>query len=109
MCASTLCPFSSSTRNMALGNGSTTVPSTRIVSSLGLAIAATYLISGAPNERANSLEPTEQATRWPAPPAIDPFAEDAQALAQTVLTLPLPGQSKDLLHCLARCGAGYPL
>src|SRR5215471_7334194 len=39
MWASTLCPFSSSTRNMALGNGSTTVPSTRIVSSLGLARA----------------------------------------------------------------------
>src|SRR5665213_1695691 len=37
MWASTLCPFSSSTRNMAFGNGSTTVPSTRIVSSLGFA------------------------------------------------------------------------
>src|SRR5947209_13980785 len=37
MWASTLCPFSSSTRNMAFGSGSTTVPSTRIVSSLGLA------------------------------------------------------------------------
>src|ERR1700704_948832 len=37
MCASTLCPFSSSTRNIALGSGSTTVPSTRIVSSLGFA------------------------------------------------------------------------
>src|SRR4051812_14396353 len=37
MWASTLCPFSSSTRNIALGRGSTTVPSTRIVSSLGLA------------------------------------------------------------------------
>src|SRR3954451_19186255 len=37
MCASTLWPFSRSTRNIALGNGSTTVPSTRIVSSLGFA------------------------------------------------------------------------
>src|SRR6476660_268480 len=37
MWASTLWPFASSTRNIALGNGSTTVPSTRIVSSLGLA------------------------------------------------------------------------
>src|SRR2546430_6900561 len=37
MCASTLWPFSSSTRNMAFGSGSTTVPSTRIASSLGLA------------------------------------------------------------------------
>src|SRR3977135_4216738 len=36
-CASTLCPFSSSTRNMAFGSGSTTVPSTKIVSSFGLA------------------------------------------------------------------------
>src|SRR3989304_3073150 len=32
--ASTRCPFSSSTRNMALGRGSTTVPSTSIASSL---------------------------------------------------------------------------
>src|SRR6266576_2353518 len=37
MCASTLWPFSSSTRNMAFGSGSTTVPSTRIASSLGFA------------------------------------------------------------------------
>src|SRR5436190_21615681 len=34
MWASTLCPFSSSTRNMALGRGSTTVPSTSMTSSL---------------------------------------------------------------------------
>src|SRR6476469_6395182 len=34
MWASTLCPFSSSTRNMALGRGSTTVPSPSIASSL---------------------------------------------------------------------------
>src|SRR4029079_17437734 len=37
MCASTLWPFSSSTRNMAFGSGSTTVPSTRMASSLGFA------------------------------------------------------------------------
>src|SRR5437667_3138313 len=36
MWASTLWPFSSSTRNMALGSGSTTVPSSTIASSLGL-------------------------------------------------------------------------
>src|SRR5690349_14249931 len=36
MWASTLWPFSSSTRNMAFGNGSTTVPSRTIASSLGL-------------------------------------------------------------------------
>src|SRR5688500_4913887 len=35
MCASTLWPFSSSTRNMALGRGSMTVPSRTIASSLG--------------------------------------------------------------------------
>src|SRR5437773_2712126 len=34
MCASTLCPLSSSTRNMALGRGSTTEPSTSIASFL---------------------------------------------------------------------------
>src|SRR3954453_21046539 len=34
ICASTVCPFSSSTRNIALGRGSTTVPSTSITSSL---------------------------------------------------------------------------
>ena len=36
LCASTLWPFSSSTRNMALGSGSTTVPSSTMASSLGL-------------------------------------------------------------------------
>ncbi len=36
LCANTLWPFSSSTRNMALGNGSTTVPSSTMASSLGL-------------------------------------------------------------------------
>src|SRR6478735_3046265 len=35
VCARTLCPFSSSTRNMALGSGSTTVPSRTMASSLG--------------------------------------------------------------------------
>src|SRR4029450_6342280 len=73
MCASTLWPFSSSTRNMAFGNGSTTVPSTRIVSSLGLAIAVTYLTSGARNERANSPEPTDKDTRRPSFAAIVPI------------------------------------
>ena len=53
MCASTLCPFSSSTRNMALGNGSTTVPSTRIVSSLGLARSVTTFELGMRNAREN--------------------------------------------------------
>lgn len=33
MCAKTMCPFFNSTRNMALGNGSTTVPSTSMASS----------------------------------------------------------------------------
>src|SRR6266550_1668533 len=35
MLAKTLCPFSNSTRNMALGNGSITVPSTSIASFFG--------------------------------------------------------------------------
>src|ERR1700709_2554128 len=43
MCASTLCPFSSSTRNIAFGSGSVTVPSTRIMSSLGLTRASHHL------------------------------------------------------------------
>src|SRR3989337_2311110 len=34
MCARTLCPFSSSTRNWVLGNASVTVPSTSMTSSL---------------------------------------------------------------------------
>src|SRR3954464_185103 len=38
MWASTLCPFSSWTRNIALGSGSTTVPSSTIASSLGFGI-----------------------------------------------------------------------
>ena len=41
--ASTLCPFSSSTRNIALGSGSTTVPSTSIASSLAMAWALVAL------------------------------------------------------------------
>src|SRR5271155_913894 len=36
LCANTLCPFSNSTRNMALGSGSTTVPSSTMAASLGL-------------------------------------------------------------------------
>src|SRR3954470_23130427 len=35
MCARTLCPLSSCTRNIALGKGSITVPSTSIASSFG--------------------------------------------------------------------------
>src|SRR3954468_6109842 len=38
MWASTLCPFSSWTRNIAFGSGSTTVPSSTIASSLGFGI-----------------------------------------------------------------------
>src|SRR5688572_23314696 len=37
-CASTRWPLSSSTRNIAFGSGSTTVPSTSIASSLGIAL-----------------------------------------------------------------------
>src|SRR5258707_8555763 len=55
MCASTLWPFSSSTRNMALGNGSTTVPSTRIVSSLGLARTLHLLHAGRAEMRAKTF------------------------------------------------------
>src|SRR5215218_2270187 len=55
MCASTLCPFSSSTRNMALGSGSTTVPSTRIVSSLGLARTLHLLRAGRAERRAKTF------------------------------------------------------
>src|SRR3954454_19333923 len=55
MCASTLWPFSSSTRNMALGSGSTTVPSTRIVSSLGLARTLHLLHAGRAEMRAKTF------------------------------------------------------
>src|SRR3954453_14465280 len=61
MWASTLWPFSSSTRNMALGSGSTTVPSTRIVSSFGLARAIHLLRSGAQLARKSFHEPTDHA------------------------------------------------
>jgi len=36
ICARTMCPFSNSTRNMALGNGSTTVPVTSMASGLAV-------------------------------------------------------------------------
>src|SRR4030095_13085858 len=48
-CARSLCPFSSSTRNIALGSGSTTVPSTSIASSFGIS-----LDSPAPHPRSGS-------------------------------------------------------
>src|SRR3954464_2351389 len=55
MWASTLCPFSNSTRNMALGSGSTTVPSTRIVSSFGLARTLHLLHAGRAEMRAKTF------------------------------------------------------
>src|SRR2546423_10177686 len=70
MCASTLCPFSSSTRNMALGNGSTTVPSTRIVSSLGWARPPTaYGLGclGRAKRIARTAGATKKCTRPPEP------------------------------------------
>src|SRR4029079_17153248 len=75
MCASTLCPLSSSTRNMALGSGSTTVPSTRIVSSLGLARTLHLLRAGrAGKARKNLLGPTDHAIWSAARIAIGHFA-----------------------------------
>jgi hypothetical protein len=48
---------------MAFGNGSTTVPSTRIVSSLGLAREHHHFgIAGAPEARETGGGPTEQST-----------------------------------------------
>src|SRR5690554_6012172 len=43
--AKTLCPFSNSTRNMAFGNGSTTMPSTSMASSLAILVIPPLLSS----------------------------------------------------------------
>src|ERR1700704_4858364 len=50
-CASTRWPLSSSTRNIAFGSGSTTVPSTSIASSFGMPLSSTLALrdlDGAP-------------------------------------------------------------
>src|SRR5438874_4266579 len=51
-CASTRCPLSSSTRNIAFGSGSTTVPSTSIASSFGIALRH---LDGAPRSARQNL------------------------------------------------------
>src|SRR5690606_33339104 len=43
MCASTMCPLSSLTRNMALGRGSITEPSTSIASSLAKTASSAWI------------------------------------------------------------------
>src|SRR5262249_565122 len=63
-CASTRCPFSSSTRNIAFGSGSTTVPSTSIASSLAIVIAASAW--GATPSRSSAPSWTRPSTRRPA-------------------------------------------
>src|SRR5918998_765042 len=75
MCASTLCPFSSSTRNCVLGSASVTVPSTSMTSSLAndlLSQTVTrwlepngYLITPAP-----LLTPRIAAPHPPSPPLV---------------------------------------
>src|SRR6202790_166411 len=50
-CARTLCLFSSSTRNMALGNGSMTVPITSMASSLELPESSFFLSFGSSTRR----------------------------------------------------------
>src|SRR5437762_9437900 len=57
MWAKTLCPFSNSTRNMALGNGSMTVPSTSIASFFGTLQMVLSVLGLAPGP-ADQPEPT---------------------------------------------------
>src|SRR6187397_2042611 len=72
MWASTLCPFSSSTRNMALGSGSVTVPSTSIASFFGN--LRVILATGTPDPPTNRrirlrLEADSQYTGRPRTPS----------------------------------------
>src|SRR4051812_14863009 len=88
MWARTLCPFSSSTRNMAFGNGSVTVPSTRIVSSLGLAIAH-HLRAGAHFDVSNSERAEARKTGGSRPESVPdqarcPQSQDREHLGATV-------------------------
>src|ERR671910_1164264 len=67
MWARTLWPFSSSTRNMALGRGSMTVPSSTIASSLGFgrgysSYCSACRGSGATGQPKGRQEPTEYAS-----------------------------------------------
>src|SRR5207245_1203784 len=55
-CASTLWPFSSSTRNIAFGSGSTTVPSTSIASSLVIALNSPAPADPVTDERPHDRE-----------------------------------------------------
>src|SRR6059036_3119132 len=58
MWARTLWPFSSSTRNMAFGSGSTTVPSSTIASSLGLGRWTSWATVGPERGRATGTRST---------------------------------------------------
>src|SRR3954447_19807152 len=103
MWARTLCPFSSSTRNIALGSGSTTVPSTRIVSSLGLATVhhrgsgrakGTPRYCGATGEisRAGSRKKIRLAPRSERVPNGGPTGSDQGSLAGQALRGIYPGR-----------------
>src|SRR5262245_17142493 len=63
MWASTLCPFSSSTRNMALGSGSVTVPSTSIASFFGN--LRVILATGTPDPPTEQTDPPPDGSGQP--------------------------------------------
>src|SRR4029434_2965216 len=63
MWANTLCPFSSSTRNMAFGSGSVTVPSTSIASFFGK--LRVILVSGHVDPPTGETEPPPDGSGQP--------------------------------------------
>src|SRR5581483_3359388 len=92
MWASTLCPFSSSTRNMAFGSGSTTVPSTRIVSSLGLARTAHHLLRwGAPEARKTAGKPKDESISPREGEHLGPVVGDRDRVLEVRRAAAVPG------------------
>src|SRR4051795_3690320 len=68
MWANTLWPFSSSTRNMAFGSGSMTVPSRTIASSLGFGSVVLLLATDAPSRPEGALARNGRGTILAGPP-----------------------------------------
>src|SRR5205814_908464 len=92
MWASTLWPFSSSTRNMALGRGSTTVPSSTIASSLGLGRWTSE--SGPSRVPPPALEARH--TAWGRPETLAKVRDNRASDAHTAVLLPESRLGQDL-------------
>src|SRR5918998_2440701 len=82
MCASTLCPLSSSTRNCVLGNASVTAPSTSMTSSLAkdLSFPTGYKIAGAKRISYHAHAASHTANSAPLPAQAPVFRQHPRAV-----------------------------